>query len=320
MPRLLVLFLDGVGLGEDDPQKNPLAAASMPSLLGLLDGRRLVRSAAPFEGASATLLAVDACLGVDGWPQSATGQAAILTGRNVPAEIGEHYGPKPNPAIADIVRRGNLFSEVVRRGGQAALLNAYPPRYFDGIESGRRLYSCIPLAATSAGVPLRTSTDLLGGRAFSADFTGEGWARQPGFPPTTIHSPREAGLRLAQLSSEVDLAWFDYWASDYAGHKGDWAISLPLLESFDGVLGGLVEASGNRPDLVVLTSDHGNLEDSDRRGHTRNPVPALVLGPLEARRRFTSDLRDLTGFYAAILRAIFGEGSRQSMRPPRNAE
>ena len=305
MARVMLLFMDGVGLGSDDPSQNPLAAASMPALAALLGGRQLVRSAAPYEGAQATLLAVDACLGVEGLPQSATGQAAILTGRNVPAQVGEHYGPKPNPAIAAIVRQNNLFLDVVRRGGTTALLNAYPPRYFQGIESGRRLYSCIPLAATAAGLTLRSSEDLQRGLALSADFTGEGWSLQPGFPQAPVYSPAEAGARLAHLAGQVDLAWFDYWPSDYAGHHNDPEASLRLLETFDGVLGGLAETYGDRPDLVVITSDHGNLEDLERRGHTRNPVPALVIGPRDVRERFCQGLTDLTGFAPAILRAIF---------------
>jgi hypothetical protein len=305
MARVMFLFMDGVGLGSDDPNQNPLAAASMPALASLLGGRRLVRSAAPYVGTQATLLAVDACLGVDGLPQSATGQAAILTGRNVPAQVGEHYGPKPNPAVAAIVRQTNLFLDVTRRGGTAALLNAYPPRYFEGIESGRRLYSCIPLAVTAAGLKLRTFEDLQRGQALSADFTGEGWSLQPGFPQAPVYSPAEAGMRLANLAGQIDLAWFDYWPSDYAGHRGDAQASVQLLGSIDGVLGGLAEAYRGRPDLVVLTSDHGNLEDLERRGHTRNPVPALVIGPPDVRERFCRGLTDLTGFAPAILRAIF---------------
>lgn len=313
MPRVLMIFLDGVGLGDDDPRLNPLAAASMPVMRGLLGDRPLVRSSAPFQGPQATLLALDASLGVEGMPQSATGQAAILTGRNVPAEVGEHYGPKPNPAVADIVRRGSLFSEILRRGGTASLLNAYPPRYFESIASGRRLYSCIPLAATAAGISLLTAEDLQHERALSADFTGEGWALQPGFPRASIYAPADAGRRLARMAAAYDLAWFDFWATDYAGHKGIWDRSVALLESFDGVLGGVVKAHRDRSDLIVLTSDHGNLEDSARRGHTLNPVPALIIGPAEARREFAAGLTDLTGFYPAILRAIFGDAVS---RPP----
>jgi len=305
MPRLLFLFLDGVGLGRSDPQSNPLAAAHLPAIEGLLDRRSLVAEAAPFEGDRATLLAVDACLGVPGDPQSASGQATLLTGRNIPRLIGEHYGPKPNEAIAAALRENNLFMEVIRRGGDARLLNAYPPRYFETILSRRRLYSSIPLAAALAGLPLMTADDLQAGRALSADFTGIGWAAQPDFPPAPVYGPEEAGRRLALLSEQVDLSWFDYWPSDYAGHRASLEQAIALLETFDRVLAGLLDAWQDRPDLVVLTSDHGNLENLAHRGHTLSPVPALLIGPLPVRRAFARALTDLTGFHDAILRTLF---------------
>lgn len=305
MPRLFFLFLDGVGLGEEDPARNPFAAAVMPSLRALLEGRQLVLSAAPFEGRRATLLALDPCLGVEGAPQSASGQATILTGRNVPAEIGGHYGPKPNPPIREILRQDSLFHRVLARGGTAALLNAYPPRYFQAIDSRHRIYSAIPLAATAAGLSLMTAEDLQAGRALSADFTAEGWAAQPGFPPAPILTPSAAGQSLARLSAAYDLAWFDYWLSDYAGHRGTPEAAIDLLQAFDSVLGGLVEEWGEREDLVLLTSDHGNLEDLTARGHTRNPVPALLIGPARLRETFAAGLRDLTHIASAVMRLLF---------------
>ena len=81
--------------------------------------------------------------------------------------------------------------------------------------------------------------------------------------------------------------------------------ALGLLQSLDAVLGGLAQAWGDRTDLIVLTADHGNLEDISRRGHTRNPVPGLLIGPLDLRRSFAAGLTDLTSFAPAILRAIF---------------
>jgi hypothetical protein len=277
----------------------------MATIETLLAGRRLIVDAAPFVGRLATLLAVDASLGIRGMPQSATGQASLLTGRNVPAAIGMHYGPKPNPAIADLLKAGNLFAEILRRGGSAALLNAYPLRYFEGINSRRRLYSAIPLAVFSAGLPLMTAEDLQASRALSADFTGVGWAAQPGFPSAPVYTPGRAGTLLAHLSLQYDLAWFDYWPSDHVGHRGTLADAVPLLESLDTVLGGLVKAWEGRQDLIVVTSDHGNLEDLARRGHTRNPVPALLIGPRDLRNAFAADLTDLTGFAPAVLRTIF---------------
>ncbi|MFC1879638.1 hypothetical protein ACFLZW_06955 [Chloroflexota bacterium] len=150
--RVLFIFLDGVGLGADDPEINPFAKTEMPVLQGLLDGRRLLASSAPFENERAGLLALDACLGVAGLPQSATGQGVLLTGVNIPAALGYHYGPKPNPEIAAFIKNDNLFNRLQSGGKTCAFLNAYPPGYFDGINSGRRLYAAIPLAVTGAGL------------------------------------------------------------------------------------------------------------------------------------------------------------------------
>jgi hypothetical protein len=307
MARVLFLFLDGVGLDRGDPTRNPFAAADTPVIYDLLGGRRLLIESAPYEGERATLLALDACLGVPGRPQSASGQATLLTGRNIPGEIGEHYGPKPNPAITQLLEEDNIFAQVRRRDGSAALLNAYPPRYFEAIESGRRLLSAIPLAATAAGVPLRTAADLEKGQALSADFTGAGWAAQPGFPPAPVYSPTEAGALLAELASGYDLTWFDFWPSDYAGHRGSLEDAIGLLENLDIVLGGLAGAWKSSPDLVVITSDHGNIEDAHARGHTRNPVPLLLIGPLPVRARFSAMVRDLTHVAPAVARSIFGK-------------
>lgn len=305
MARVLFLFLDGVGLGDDDPKQNPFSTARLPTLEALLDDRRLIASSAPYEGSKATLLTVDARMGVDGRPQSATGQATILTGKNVSALIGSHYGPKPNPPITEILEEYNLFSEVKRRGGEAGLLNAYPPRYFESIYSRRRIYSAIPHAVHAAGLELMTAEDLQAKRALSADFTGAGWAAQPDFPPAPIYFPAEAGALLAQLSLNYHLAWFDFWPTDYAGHRGTLAQGISLLETFDAVLSGLIEAWNDRQDLIVITSDHGNLEDLNQKGHTDNPVPALLIGPNTLRREFSKQVNDLSDIAPSVLRVIF---------------
>jgi len=299
------MFVDGLGLGADDPLVNPLAAASMPALQAMLGGRRLLKGDLPVETERATLLGLDAGLETSGLPQSATGQAVLLTGINIPKELGYHYGPKPNQQVAEFVRNGNLFSQLKRAGYNTAFLNAYPPRYFEAIQSGRRLYSAIPLAATSAGVPLMTGEDLKAGRAISADFSGEGWKTHLGLEGIPLLSHYQAGERLARLAEGYDFSFFEYWLSDYAGHAQDMQTATRLLEEFDQVLAGLFEAWDDRRGLILMTSDHGNLEDLSTRRHTGNPVPGLVVGSPEMRRDFSRGLVDLVGVAPAIWR-FFG--------------
>ena len=307
---LLFLFLDGIGLGANDPKTNPFVLAEMPTLRTLLGNQSLIADTAPYHGERATLLALDANLGVDGRPQSATGQATLLTGINVPKEIGYHYGPKPNADVRRfLTKRENglgetIFSWICAKNKRAALLSAYPDGYFKGIESGKRMYSAIPLAVTQAGFPLFTAEDLYAERALAADFTGEGWREMLKDEKAPLYTPQEAGAKLAELASQYDFSFFEYWASDYAGHKQDmdWAVSQ--LETFDGVLAGLLDTM---PDdlLALVTSDHGNMENLGTRRHTGVAVPCLLLGKEEIRKKFVGEglgnLADITPAIKNIL-------------------
>jgi hypothetical protein len=310
--RVLFLFLDGIGLGVNDPEVNPFAEVDMPNLQGLLAGNKLLLDTITASSADgnridasrATLLALDAGLGVEGLPQSATGQAALLTGKNVSAEIGYHYGPKPNQDVAAYLRNGNLFSSLAAQGYKSALLNAYPPGYFSAIQSGRRLYSTIPLAVVSAGIPLKTLDDLKNGQALSADFTAQGWRERLDLPETPVLTPIQAGERMAALVEDYDLAFFEYWLSDYAGHSQDMQAAHNLLVTFDQVLGGLLDNWNDQEGMILITSDHGNMEDLSTRRHTANPVPALLVGDQKLRSDFATELTDITGVAAAVMRLI----------------
>jgi hypothetical protein len=304
--KVLLVFLDGVGLGERNPTINPLARASMPYLDHLLEGRKLTADFAPSQGKRFTLLPLDANLGVGGMPQSATGQAVILTGRNVPKEIGYHFGPKPNEAIAEIVSNGNLFRHLNQLRLKTALLNAYPQRYFDAIASGRRLLSSIPLAVLSAGLSLKTTHDLYHGDAMSADFTGQSWRQHLNMPDAPEYSPKQAGNKLYELSSRYNFSFFEYWMSDYAGHSQEMDFSCELLETFDGVLEGLVENWQDEEGIILITSDHGNMEDLSTHRHTNNPVPALLIGAVNLREEFAHGLNDLTGITPSIYHFLNG--------------
>jgi hypothetical protein len=277
----------------------------MPILNRLLDGGSLLKECAPFHGDYASLAAVDPAVGVKGLPQSATGQAVLLTGINIPAELGYHYGPKPNPDVAAYLREATLFSRFAKEGRQATLLNAYPPRYFDGIDSGKRLYSSIPLSVISAGLPLFKHDDLYAGRALSADFTGEGWRTMLGFRDAPVMDAPHAGQKLASLARTYDFSLFEYWASDYAGHKQQMDRAVHLMETFDAVLGGLVEAWEDG--LILVTSDHGNMEDLSTRKHTDAHVPALLIGDKAIREEFMHGLNDLTDIAPAIWKTVMNE-------------
>ena len=274
-----VFFMDGVGLGSVDAAVNPFVTAETPNLDQLLDSEDwYLRGNGRLSSQRATLVPTDANMDMPGRPQSATGQATILTGRNVPQLVGEHYGPKPNPAVAEVIREGNLFQEVAAAGGKAALLTPYPQGYFDAINSGKRLYSAVPLAVTSAGWPLFGADELRAGKAVSPGFTGQAWHDMLGYTDIPILSLPDAGRQLAAIAGHYDFSFFEHWPSDRSGHRGSLAAAVSHLETIDTAVGGLLEEWDDRTGLLIITSDHGNIEAKDHRQHTRNPVPTVLVG------------------------------------------
>ena len=300
--RIIFLFLDGVGLGADDPSINPLARAHLPTIGALLNGAPLTASSGQVTAARASLTPLDATLGVPGRPQSATGQAVLLTGRNVPQEVGEHYGPRPHPPVCAIVQAGTLLSQVRDAGKRFIFVNAYPPNYFEVVSRGKRVLSVMPLAAVSAGQTLLTHTDLLAGRGFSADFTNQGWRTHLGFADAPLLTPAQAGRNLAALGQAFDFVLFEHWLTDVHGHGQEMEAAVANLEAFDGFLGGLIEASDLARTLIVVTSDHGNVEDLSVRQHTMNAVPGLFIGAGHA--AIAAQTHDLTDVAPALRRAL----------------
>lgn len=298
MRRVLFLFLDGVGLGNDDPTGNPLAAAVYPTLAGLLDGRKPIAATGLFSTQHATLIPTDANLGVVGRPQSATGQATILTGCNVPQQIGEHYGPRPNNAVRTVLREGTLFTKLRQQGLRTFFCNAYPPGYFAGINSGKRLLSAIPYAVTLAGQALPTVHALRTGSALAADFTNAGWRDAMGYTDVPVYSPTAAGAHFWQIAQPYHFTFFEHWQTDHLGHRGDLANAIANFQRFDGFLSGLLAAANLAETLIIIASDHGNVEECHHRKHTTNPAMTLLIGA--GHHHFAQQIRQLDDFARVI--------------------
>lgn len=299
-----IFFLDGVGLGGADPDVNPFATAVLPHLASLF-GRDWYMTEAPILTDRASLIPTDANLGLPGRPQSATGQATILTGKNVPQRIGEHYGPKPNQAVRAVVAEGSLFQEVVEAGGRAALITPYPQSFFEAIASGKRLLSSVPLAATNAGLALMTAADLRNGRSVSPDFTGQGWHDHLGYTDIPLLTLPEAGERIAHIARTYHFSFFEHWPTDRRGHRGSIEEAVAHLEMVDAVIGGLLSAWDEAQGLLIITSDHGNIENKRHRKHTRNRVPTILIGKNHA--QLAPHIHDLTDIATAVRQTLFSQ-------------
>lgn len=283
---MLLLFADGVGLAPASAD-NPLAAAPTPALEELL-GASLTSDAldAPGSGRDGVVLVpLDAALGVPGLPQSATGQTALFTGVNAPAVLGRHVTAFPGARLKAILAEESVLKRAAGRGLATTFANPYTPGYLRRIEAGEGRLSASTWAARAADLRFRDLADLRGDRAVTWDVERDLFASwlDEGEAELGRIDATEAGRHLAALAAGHHLTLYETFYTDLAGHRR-WGIEpAEAVRRLDALLGGLL---AHRPaDLtVVLTSDHGNLEEAGHTLHTRNPVPLLAVGP--AARRF----------------------------------
>lgn len=286
---VLLLFVDGLGLGEDDPERNPVARARLSRL-------RLLRDRPPPDPA-AVLVPADACLGVPGLPQSATGQTSILAGVNAPAVVGRHINGYCTTALAALLDGRSLFSRVKAGGGEATFANAYTPAFLEKLP---RFLSVSTVATMRAGLAFRTLEDLARGEALYHDFTNR-LLPERGYPLPAV-APREAGGRLARLVERHAFTMYEHFLTDLAGHAQDMARGVEILENLEAFLDAVLSGMDLSAHLVVLVSDHGNLEDLSTNRHTRNPVPALFWGAGAA--EAAGEVRCIADIAPAILRHL----------------
>ncbi|MGB7251712.1 MAG: alkaline phosphatase family protein [Phormidesmis sp.] len=303
-PHFLLVFLDGLGLGAAIGD-NPLAtAASMPFLTDFVEQPLL--SGATLTRTNVLLKPIDATLGVSGLPQSATGQTTLYTGQNAPRFLGRHQSGFANGALRSLLNAQGLFARAIALGSTATLANAYSPAYFYAIAQRKRRYSVCTLLNLIAKLPFRMQYEYEQGEAIFWNIVGnEGRNRSPALNSHRLSqsggrsplSPEMAGQRLAKLSQHYGVTLFESYLTDYAGHAQNADQAIAYLQRIDTFLASAIAHLPSTVTLIV-TSDHGNVEDLSTKRHTFNAVPLLVIGP--AAKAFVQ-VTDLTGITPQIL-------------------
>ncbi|HLF20790.1 MAG TPA: metalloenzyme, partial [Bacteroidota bacterium] len=193
--RIILLFLDGVGIGKKDSNTNPFFVANLPGIRSLLGGEIPHQRQKLLSGKFAQCVPVNATLGVPGLPQSGTGQTAIFTGVNAPKHFGRHFGPYPPSGLRPIIEMKNIFRQLMDQKKTVAFTNAFPQRFFEYTKSGTRRLTVTTLSCIMAGVPLRTADLLRKNEAVSAELTRERWP-ELGYEDMKPISEEEAGHHL----------------------------------------------------------------------------------------------------------------------------
>ncbi|NNF03527.1 MAG: peptidase [Rhodothermales bacterium] len=273
MHRLIFVFIDGIGLGAagDD---NPFDVDGLSGFERFSGGRRWTTDTGEISRSERTLFTqLDATLGVSGLPQSGTGQATLFTGVNCAERAGRHYGPFPHSTSLPVLNEHSLFAVIEA----TAFANAYPDRFLERSRRRNR-WSVTTRSCIQAGLSIRTIDDLTRGRAVSADLTRAGLSSVAGVELDVIRES-EAAEHLVGLAADHRLTVFEYFHTDKVGHAQDREAADARLASLSAFLDALVDMAANHDITVLVSSDHGNLEDLSVKTHTRNPVPLAVAGP-----------------------------------------
>ncbi len=281
--KILFLFIDGVGLREPAPD-NPVNPEVCPALCSLI-----AEHAVP----------IDACLSVPGLPQSATGQATMFTGVNAPVFMGRHCEGFPGPSLRKKIQEDNIFMALRRKGRRVKFADAFLVDTPDEI-AARRFKSVTTVMALTAPETIAFTDDLADDQAVMQDLTRE--TIQDRFPDIPVVAPEDAAEHLFGLARAYDFTLYEFFQTDVAGHSMDYTRACNVLRLYDRFLAPLLRLTEAAGITLLMTADHGNIENMSERGHTRNPVPFIAFGPQEAEIR--AHVKSLVDVTPAILRVL----------------
>lgn len=275
MHSTILIFLDGIGIGKADRDINPFFKYEFKTFTNIfgeaphLEKQRL-------NNGNIFLFPTDACMGMDGLPQSGTGQTTIFCGVNAQKNIGQHFGPFPHSKLLSTIKNKNIFAEFKNLNKKVTFVNAYPKIFFDYIESGKKRLSVTSLSCLLSGVRLNKAAELRAGAALSAEIDNYRWVNRLNYKLPVI-KPSLAAKRLIRIASKHHFTLFEFFLSDHLGHGR-------IQESFDHIYQTLDQfllyMLTNLPPnyTLIICSDHGNFEDLSIKMHTRNPALTITAG------------------------------------------
>jgi hypothetical protein len=287
----LLFFIDGLGIGTRGPF-NPLD--NLPNAAPLA----VFQNETPETFLNGVVVPTDPRLGIEGRPQSASGQTTILTGINAPATIGYHKQGFPNKSLLEIIGEHSIFRQLNQAGVEPiTFANAYTSRFFD---ERPRWISATTAAVEAAGLRFRTIDDVRNDAAVFMDYTNRILIERG--EDVSVRSEQEAASVLANIVAENRFTLYEYFITDKVGHAQDMDAARSVLASLALFIRELLIKLDLERTTVILTSDHGNIEDLSSRNHTLHAVPTIVWGAQRERTAARiNNLADITPAIVALL-------------------
>lgn len=281
--KTLFLFIDGIGI-TNLTESNPFSLCRNSLLYKIIYESDPIYSCKP----------IDALLGVEGLPQSGTGHVTILTGKNAAIDLQKHHGPFPHTTHRDWLLNDSIGSWCNKSNKKWEVLNAYPPPYFKALGERRIRLSAFGYMQTIHGKKMYSAEDLTNNLGFPSLLT---------FHKLEIfgiklpeYSPKETVQYLLGQFSNIDLGIIEYFALDHLGHDQNIDSAVARINDISQFL---EELKPFQKELsVIITSDHGNIEDCSSKSHTLNPVPFIT------NRNFTQTVNSLVDIKSVIIESL----------------
>lgn len=295
-----MIFIDGVGIGKEDYQYNPFFKYGFKTFEKFF-GHIPSLSNPELQIDSRYLFSVDACLGIDGLPQSGTGQTSIFCGVNAPKILGMHFGPYPHSLLLSVLTKKNIFKFFLDAGLKAFFVNAYPKIFFEYINSGKKRLSATSLMCMLNGMRLNKASDVWKGKALTAEITNHRWNTKLGYKIPII-SPEIAAKRLLRIAAHYDFTLYEYFLTDHLGHGRYQEDFLNILKDLDDFLYHIFSELNNHTTTLIICSDHGNFEDLSVKAHTFNPALMITAG--KGANKIFRRVKNLTQIKDAIISLV----------------
>lgn len=305
--RFIFIFIDGIGIGKSNGN-NPFIAAN-PKILHLWENSKV-------DLPDLTIKPIDPLLGVDGTPQSATGQTTIFTGVNIPRLLSKHIGPFPNRIMRKVISEENLLVKLENSGKRAKFINAYPHHselfsnsnvnidnegnliFSDNFpDKFKKRISVTTSILISNNVKPFDTVDIKEKRSLYQDYSNRSLLKYGLDLP--VFSPEDAAEILYRTSGDFDLILYEFFQSDIYGHKKNIDEQIELISDLDLLFSTLISLMDRKKDTLLITSDHGNLEDNSSKAHTLNPVPLITWG--RGSSELSENINDLSDVTPEIL-------------------
>ncbi len=295
---VLMIFVDGIGIGKEDYENNPFFIYQFKFIKNIF-GKIPSLENQSFQNDGYYLFPTDALLGVEGLPQSGTGQTSIFCGVNASQIVGKHFGPYPYSTLIPIINEKNIFKHYLNLGEKAFFANAYPKVFFDYLKSGKSRLSATSLSCRLSGMRLNNSTDVRNGKALTAEITGERWNKKLGYKLPEL-KPETAAKRLLKIASENSFTLYEYFITDHLGHGRGISEIESTLKIFDEFLFSILVKLDKENMTLIICSDHGNLEDLSIKTHTLNPALTITAGKYG--NILSEKIKDLSQIKPAIIK------------------